>query len=88
MREKQLQEKHAREAAEQEYDRRMDIIMEIDRLKDLNRREDEEAMKRAKKEVEDILMYQALKDAELKNMVATYFDYFCLCQFVSIQNSH
>ena len=49
MREKQLQEKHAREAAEQEYDRRMDIIMEIDRLKDLNRREDEEAMKRAKR---------------------------------------
>jgi len=49
LREKQLQEKHAREAAEQEYDRRMDIIMEIDRLKDLNRREDEEAMKRAKR---------------------------------------
>jgi hypothetical protein len=47
-----------------------------------------ESKEMAKKEVEDILMYQALKDAELKNMVATYFDYFCLCQFVSIQNSH
>ena len=47
-----------------------------------------EAKEMAKKEVEDILIYQALKDAELKNMVATYFDYFCLCLFVSIQNSH
>ena len=52
VRDKQLYEKHDRDAVEIEYDRRMDILMEVDRLKDLHRREEEEVHKRAKR-VED-----------------------------------
>lgn len=52
LRDQQIQEKHHREQIEAEYNRRMDIIMEIDRLKDLQRREDEEVAKR-KKRIED-----------------------------------
>jgi hypothetical protein len=52
LREKQLEEKHHREEAEREYDRSMDIVMEIDRIKDIERREKEEIFKRTKR-VED-----------------------------------
>ena len=52
LRDSQVADKHSREAAEAEYNRRMDIVMEIDRLKDLHRREEEERVK-AKKRVED-----------------------------------
>lgn len=52
LRDAQVADKHSREAAEAEYNRRMDIVMEIDRLKDLHRREAEEKVK-AKKRVDD-----------------------------------
>jgi hypothetical protein len=52
IREKQLEEKKRRELAEHEYERRMDIVMELDRLKDIQRREEEESAKRYKR-VED-----------------------------------
>lgn len=52
IREKQLEEKHRLEKVEQEFDRRMDILIEIDRIKDIQRREEEEKEKRAKR-VED-----------------------------------
>lgn len=52
VRDKQLEEKHRRAAVEGEYDRRMDMIMELDRLRDLRRREDLEHAK-ASKRVED-----------------------------------
>jgi hypothetical protein len=52
LREKQLEEKHQREEAEREYDRSLDIVMEIDRIKDIEKREREELYKRAKR-IED-----------------------------------
>ena len=52
IRDAQLREKEEREKVEAEYDRRMDMEMEIDRLRDLKRREKEEAEKRAKR-IED-----------------------------------
>jgi hypothetical protein len=52
IRDAQLEEKHKIEEGEKEYERRMNIVMEIDRLKDISRREDEEVYKRNKR-VED-----------------------------------
>jgi hypothetical protein len=52
IRDKQLEEAHRRAEIEAEYTRRMDMIMEVDRLKDLKRREELESQK-AHKRVED-----------------------------------
>jgi hypothetical protein len=52
IREKQLEEKHRIEKIEKEFDKRMDILIEIDRIKDIQRREEEEKAKRSKR-VED-----------------------------------
>ena len=52
LREKQLEEKHRIEQMEKEFDKRMDILIEIDRIKDIQRREQEEKDKRTKR-VED-----------------------------------
>lgn len=45
MREQQLVEKHRREALDRDYEQRMDILMEIERLKEITRREQEEKQK-------------------------------------------
>lgn len=52
LREKQLEEKHRLEQMEREFDKRMDILIEIDRIKDIQRREEDEREKRTKR-VED-----------------------------------
>lgn len=52
IREKQLEEKHRLEQIDKEFDKRMDILIEIDRIKDIQRREEEEKYKRTKR-VED-----------------------------------
>ena len=52
IRDKQLEEKHRRSLIEGEYDRRMDMVMELDRLKDLQKREETEA-KKAIKRIDD-----------------------------------
>jgi len=52
IRDAQLGDKEQREKEHEEYDRRMDTIMEIDRLRDIERRESEETEKR-KKRVDD-----------------------------------
>lgn len=49
VRDKQLGEKEDREKVDEEIDRRLDILMEIDRLKDLHRRESEEVEKKIKR---------------------------------------
>ena len=49
VRDKQLHEKEEREKVDEEIDRRLDILMEIDRLKDLHRRESEEREKVTKR---------------------------------------
>lgn len=52
IRDEQLKEKERREKTEEEYNQRMDILMEIDRIKDIERRDEEEQQKR-KKRIED-----------------------------------
>ena len=52
VRDKQLEEKQRRAQQEEEYNRRMDMVMEIDRLKDLKQREDLEEGK-VRKRIED-----------------------------------
>lgn len=50
IRDQQLLDKHQREEADKAYDRRMDMIMELDRVKDIMRRDEEETMKRSKRQ--------------------------------------
>ncbi|CAM9713291.1 unnamed protein product [Discosporangium mesarthrocarpum] len=52
IRDEQLKEKSRREKSEKLYETRMDMIMELDRLKELSRRDDEEKAK-VRKRVED-----------------------------------
>ena len=52
IRDKQLEDKRLREAENEEYEKRMDMVMELDRLKDLQRRSEEENLKRFKR-IED-----------------------------------
>lgn len=49
IRDRQIEEKKEREEAEKEYNRRLDMEMELDRVKDLRRRDDEESAKRSKR---------------------------------------
>lgn len=49
IRDKQLEEKKRAESREEEYNARMNIVMEVDRMKDIQRREEEEAFKRMKR---------------------------------------
>ena len=52
IRDKQIMDKEIKEKEERDYERRMDLAMELDRLKELKLREETEAAK-AKKRVED-----------------------------------
>jgi len=52
IRDQQVAEKKEREAREQEYEKRMDMLMEIDRLRDLQRRETED-QERLRKRIDD-----------------------------------
>jgi Trichohyalin-plectin-homology domain len=52
IRDKQLEDAHRRAETESEYTRRMDMLMELDRLRELKKREDMEVLK-ANKRVED-----------------------------------
>merc|ERR1719502_1472572 len=52
IRDEQLKEKGKRQSIEREYDDRMDKLMEIDRLRDLAKREQDEEIRRAKR-IED-----------------------------------
>lgn len=70
LREKQLEEKHQREAAEAEYDRRMDMVMEIDRLKDLTRREEEEKMKRTKRIADRQIITEQMEQRQRQKVLA------------------
>eukprot|EP01041_Mallomonas_annulata_P012378 gene12378-26035_t len=59
IRDQQIADKRRLEEDEAEYEKRMDLIMELDRLKDLKRREDEDAQKRVKRvEARQVIMEQ------------------------------
>jgi len=49
IRDQQIEDKRRLEEQNREYERQMDLIMELDRLKDLKRREEEENMRRQKR---------------------------------------
>lgn len=73
LREKQLEEKHHREEIEKEFDRSMDMIMEIDRIKDITRREEEEMRKRSKR-IEDrkVITDQMQQRQKVKYLAAEF----------------
>merc|ERR1719426_538452 len=52
IRDQQLNERGAKEARQKAYEDRMDLLMEVDRLRDLKQREDADNLRR-KKRVED-----------------------------------
>lgn len=52
IRDQQLEEKHRLELQQKEFEKKMDMMIELDRLKDIQRREEEETYKRSKR-VED-----------------------------------
>jgi hypothetical protein len=73
LREKQLEEKKRREAIEREYDRSLDIAMEIDRIKDLQRRESEEESKRhVRLQGRSIINEQMAQRQRAKDIAAEY----------------
>lgn len=88
LREAQIQEKHNREEKEHQFERRMDMIMEVDRIKDLQRREEEENEKRQKRladrqvitdQIEERqrmkIMQAEMREQENQNMLQTLKKY-------------
>lgn len=69
LRDAQVAEKHYREETEQEYNRRMDIVMEIDRLKDIQRREAEDAYKRVKRVEDRKVINQQIAERERARLI-------------------
>jgi hypothetical protein len=71
MRENQLSEKKVREVKDKKWDQRMDVMMEIDRLKDIQKRDEEEREKRLKR-VEDrkVITEQMEQRQKLKFLAA------------------
>jgi hypothetical protein len=49
IRDQQLEEKHRLELQQKEFEKKMDMMIELDRLKDIQRREEEENYKRSKR---------------------------------------
>lgn len=70
IRDKQLEEKASREHIEKDYNQRMDMLMEVDRLKDLQERERVEEERLAKRLVDREVIVQQMKEAERQKMLA------------------
>lgn len=70
MREQQLQEKERRESVERKYEHRMDILMEIDRLKDITKREYEEKEKIRKRQEDRKVITQQMEERRLLQVFA------------------
>lgn len=73
IRDRQLAEKGGYGKAQREYDAKMDLLMEIDRLEDLKKRDDAEALRRRKR-VEDrkvlVSLRGDLKRVEVRGLFA------------------
>jgi hypothetical protein len=70
IRDSQLRDHDERKKEEDEYDRRMDTIMEIDRLRDIERRETEEAEKRRKRIDDRKVITEQIQERERMRLIA------------------
>ena len=70
IRDLQLKDKEEREKQHEEYERRMDTIMEIDRLRDIERRENEEAEKRKKRFDDRKVITEQIQERERMRLIA------------------
>lgn len=70
IRDQQLQEKHRLEQVEKEFDERMNMLIEIDRLKDIQRREEEERLKRVKRVEDRKVINEQIAARERERMLA------------------
>jgi hypothetical protein len=73
LREKQLEEKDSREAVEREYDRSLDIAMEIDRVQDLQRQlADDDGRRRKCLDAREVITEQMAQRQRAKDIAAEY----------------
>ena len=70
IRDQQLEEKRRLEQIEKEHEDRMNIIVEIDRVKDIKRREEEESYKKAKRIEDRKVINQQIAERERERMLA------------------
>ncbi len=70
VRDKQLKDKKEREKQEREYERIMDISMEVDRLKEISRREEEENAKIRKRVSDRKVIEQQIEERRLQRLLA------------------
>jgi len=70
IRDVQKQEKVRREQIESEHERRMDMMMEVDRIKDLQRREEEENQKRSKRIDDRKVITEQIEDRHRMKLIA------------------
>jgi len=69
IRDQQLEEKRRLEQIEKEYEERMNISVEIDRIKDIKRREEEESYKKAKRIEDRKVINQQIAERERERML-------------------
>jgi len=69
IRDKQLAEKDGRELIEKNYNQRMDMLMEVDRLTDLQRRETDEETRRRKRLEDRSVIVEQIKGREKYKML-------------------
>lgn len=70
IRDRQIHEKKQREETEREYDRRLDMMMEVDRIKDLQKRSSEENYKRNKRFEDRQVIIEQISDRERMKLLA------------------
>lgn len=70
VRDGQKHDKEEREKGDEEYERRMDTIMEIDRLRDIERRENEESEKRRKRHDDRKVITEQIQERERMRLIA------------------
>lgn len=70
IRDRQLEEKKHREEVEEEYNRRLDMMMEVDRLKDLQRRDEEENLKRGKRLESRTVITEQIEQRHRQKLIA------------------
>jgi hypothetical protein len=70
IRDRQIEEKKKREEVEREFDRRMDMMMEVDRIKDLQRRSEEEEEKKHKRYEDRKVITDQIDDRQRMKLLA------------------
>ena len=69
IRDKQLEDKKRQEQVEKDFDERMNMLIEIDRLKDIQRREEEEKAKRSKRVSDRSVINEQIAQRERERML-------------------